>query len=86
MSLKNKKKDPERGSSEILPSEEILFKATGKHFNDSQKAAVYSAMKNKITLVQGPPGTGKTSVLSAIVHNWNYLRPYEKIMVCAPSI
>jgi len=37
--------------------------------NESQKRAVSSALRNRLTVVQGPPGTGKSQVVASIIIN-----------------
>ena len=39
------------------------------NFNNSQLKAIYSALKNKISIIKGPPGTGKTQTILNILCN-----------------
>jgi hypothetical protein len=54
-------------------------------FNLTQRQAICSALKQKITLIHGPPGTGKTHVACAIVQCVLLCNPTIKILIAAET-
>lgn len=68
-----------------------LEKRIGISYNDDQKKAIKSALKNNITIISGGPGTGKTTIINAIVQLYieeNKLAPMdilETIALLAPT-
>lgn len=44
-----------------------IEKELGITYNDEQKKAIKSALKNSISIISGGPGTGKTTIIKAIV-------------------
>ena len=53
--------------------------------NYKQKVALDKVFQNSLNMIQGPPGTGKTFLASFIIYNIFINKPYEKILVSAPS-
>ncbi len=84
-------KDYDKMTTEIDPvtqvKDDLMTRLlSGRPPDPSQKAAVCSALRNKISLVQGPPGTGKTSSAALlIVSIYKTLYPKAKILLCGPS-
>ena len=53
--------------------------------NYKQRVALDKVFQNSLNMIQGPPGTGKTFLASFIIYNIFINKPYEKILVSAPS-
>ena len=55
-------------------------------YNSSQKEAIKTAVKQRLTLIHGPPGTGKTHVACAIVEQFLHCcNPTSKVLVTAET-
>ncbi|HET6409875.1 MAG TPA: AAA family ATPase, partial [Chthoniobacteraceae bacterium] len=58
-------------------------KKTGKILGESQRAAVHSALANRVTVITGGPGVGKTTLLNTIL---TIVRAKKvKCLLCAPT-
>lgn len=74
---------------EVINKIEDVEKSLGYQFTNDQKAAILSAIKNKITVVTGGPGTGKTTVIQGIIEVYRRLYPTAnlsaQVKVMAPT-
>ena len=61
----------------------MLYAITDHGLDFSQKMAVASSLKEKMTLVIGPPGTGKTTTITSIIDNM--AKQGGSILATAPS-
>ena len=50
-----------------IPYECVVLDNDNIHYDESQKVAIQSAAKNKITVITGGPGTGKTTIMNRIL-------------------
>lgn len=70
---------------------EALESSLGVSYNSSQKMAIKTALKERVTIISGGPGTGKTTIVNAIVKmfiNLYHLTPievYSAIACLAPT-
>jgi len=61
------------------------------HYNSSQKNAIKTALKERITIISGGPGTGKTTIVNAIVklyislYHLTPIEVYTSIACLAPT-
>ena len=56
------------------------------NLNESQKIAVYNAIKaSTLSLIKGPPGTGKTQVISEICLQLFNSNPQIRILICSET-
>lgn len=60
--------------------------------DDSQRDAVQSAIRNRVSVITGGPGTGKSTIIKAIVKAWlkqfpdsKVVAPEDYILMCAPT-
>lgn len=58
-----------RSDMEAKAIAEYAENANGRPLNLSQKRAVYSCARKRLSLIWGPPGTGKTDTLTALIHS-----------------
>lgn len=61
MEMVSKDKAPQKAFK--IPAVDIK----GNYLNDSQKKAIESVLKNKVTVVTGGPGTGKTTTINGVI-------------------
>lgn len=65
--------------------------AYGITYNDDQKRAIKTALKENITIITGGPGTGKTTIVKAIaglyidMHEFSEMQALEEIALLAPT-
>lgn len=57
----------------------------GFDFADKQKEAVFTAVKNKFSIISGPPGSGKTTIIDAICETFLNENPDTEIRLVAPT-
>lgn len=71
----------------ISQTEEQYGKEAGISFKfeDFQRKAVETALKNRVTIITGGPGTGKTTCMRAILNAFKLQYGPEKILLCAPT-
>lgn len=66
-------------------------KESGIAYNDKQKEAIVTALKNSISIITGGPGTGKTTIIKAIcnlymeLNHLNFEEAMEQIALLAPT-
>ncbi|GEQ66499.1 hypothetical protein JCM33374_g162 [Metschnikowia sp. JCM 33374] len=59
---------------------------TENALNESQKSALSSVLKKKITVIQGPPGTGKTSTIHEMILQLLKKKNFPIIVVAASNV
>lgn len=70
---------------------ESLEESLGVPYNTSQKNAIKTALKERITIISGGPGTGKTTIVNAIVklfislYHLTPIEVYTSIACLAPT-
>lgn len=71
----------------ILQTEEQYIRETGItfKFEDFQRKAVETALKNRVTIITGGPGTGKTTCMRAILNAFKKQYGPQEILLCAPT-
>jgi hypothetical protein len=74
---------PEREQIELLNVGQPAKKDAT--LNDSQNAALTTAMKHSLTLIWGPPGTGKTHTIIIILSQLLKSLPKSRFLVTAPT-
>jgi len=57
----------ESGLPEVVVDFADIFAKISLELSDDQKGAVFSAVRNPITIITGGPGTGKTTIIRAII-------------------
>ena len=62
----------------------------GFELDESQRKAVVSALRNRVSVITGGPGTGKSTITKAIINAWmdampNVDDPEDCITLCAPT-
>lgn len=66
-------------------------KESGITYNDKQKEAIVTALKNSVSIITGGPGTGKTTIIKAIcnlymeLNHLNFEEAMEQIALLAPT-
>lgn len=58
---------------------------SGITFAPEQRAAIKTALTNKLSIITGGPGTGKTLIQRAILNIYHRLYPAYEICCCAPT-
>lgn len=70
---------------------ESLEESLGVSYNTSQKNAIKTALKERVTIISGGPGTGKTTIVNAIVklfislYHLTPIEVYTSIACLAPT-
>lgn len=86
--LINKEPVNYRKLANYLDAEE---KESGITYNDKQKEAIVTALKNSVSIITGGPGTGKTTIIKAIcnlymeLNHLNFEEAMEQIALLAPT-
>lgn len=52
---------------------------------EGQKKAIYTAVKNNLSIITGAPGTGKTTIISAIIKLYRFFKKDIKVLLAAPT-
>lgn len=66
-------------------------KESGIAYNEKQKEAIVTALKNSVSIITGGPGTGKTTIIKAICNSYmelnhlNFEDAMEQIALLAPT-
>jgi exodeoxyribonuclease V alpha subunit len=82
---------PEKQFKKLDEKIEALEESLGVSYNDSQKKAIKTALKERITIISGGPGTGKTTIVNAIVklfislYHLTPIEVYTTIACLAPT-
>lgn len=71
--LVNQKEEELKNLEKKIAEVEMQFSIS---YNEQQKEAITSALKNHVTIITGGPGTGKTTIMKAIVQM--YSKIYKK--------
>ena len=82
---------PKKEHKKLEEKIESLEENLGVHYNKTQKDAIKTALKERVTIISGGPGTGKTTIVNAIVklyislYHLTPIETYTSIACLAPT-